>query len=76
MGRHSRKSEINRRRARRLKLGKLRRRYAAAKTEGERSKVVDKLRLVAPSLSKEWFQPAPAPAAKKVEAPSRSPVPA
>lgn len=65
MGRHTRKSEINRRRQRRQKLGKLRRRYAAAKTDGERSKLVDRLRRVAPGLTREWFQAAPATAAAK-----------
>jgi Family of unknown function (DUF6800) len=65
MGRHDRKSEINRRRARRLKLQKLRRRYAAAKNDTERSKLVDKLRLVSPAMSREFFTAAPAQGAGK-----------
>jgi hypothetical protein len=73
MGRHTRKSEINRRRTRRLKLAKLRRRYGAAKTDGERSKLVEKLQVVAPGLSKEWFQAAAGPGAKKGETASRTP---
>jgi len=65
MGRHARKSEINRRRARREKLVKLRRRYAAAKNDGERSKLVEKLRLVSSALTSEFFTAAPAPGAEK-----------
>jgi hypothetical protein len=38
----------------------VRKRYAAAKNDGERSKLVEKLRRVAPGLTKEWFQAAPA----------------
>jgi hypothetical protein len=65
MGRHTRRSEINRRRQRRQKLGKLRGRYAAAKTDGERSKLADRLRRVAPGLTKDWFQATAPPATQK-----------
>jgi hypothetical protein len=65
MGRHTRKSEINRRRQRRQKLKSVRKRYTTAKTESERSKQVEKLRRVAPGLTKDWFQASSAPAAAK-----------
>ena len=50
-----RKTEINRRRQRRQKLKKLRKRYAKARTEGERMNVLTKLQLVSPTASKEAF---------------------
>ena len=55
MGRHTRKSEINRRRTRRQRLVKLRRRYASAKNENERSQVLEKLTRVSPAVSREQF---------------------
>jgi hypothetical protein len=55
MPRHSRATEINRRQQRRQKLKKLRQRYAKAKTEGERINVLNKLRLVSPTATKEAF---------------------
>lgn len=55
MPRHTRKTEINRRQQRRKKLLKLRKRYAKARTEGERTNVLTKLKLVSPTASKEAF---------------------
>jgi len=55
MGRHDRKSEIRRRRKRREKLAKLRRRYAAAKTEAERAKVFEKALRISPTITREEF---------------------
>lgn len=63
-----RKTEINRRRQRRQKLKKLRKRYAKARTEGERTNVLTKLQLVSPTASKEAFIaaiPPPKPKAEK-----------
>ena len=65
MGRHTRKSEINRRRQRRQKLSKIRKKHAAAKTEGERTKQVDRLRRVSSGLTAEWFKATAAPAPEK-----------
>lgn len=55
MGRHARKSEINRRRARRQKLLGLRQRYAAAKTESERAKVLERVRRLRPAPTQQDF---------------------
>ena len=65
MGRHTRKSEIKRRRQRRQKLVKIRKRHAAAKSDGERTKQVDRLRRVSASLTADWFKAPAAPAAEK-----------
>jgi hypothetical protein len=48
-------AEINRRRRRRKKLTKLRKRYAKARTEGDRTNVLIKVKLVSPNASKEAF---------------------
>ena len=57
----SRKSEIRRRRARKEKIALLRKRYAAAGSEGDRSRVVEKLRRISPTFKLEEFvKPIPA----------------
>ena len=50
MGRSIRQSEITRRRQRRQKMLKLRKKYAKARTEGERKFVLSKVVLVAPTV--------------------------
>jgi hypothetical protein len=55
MGRQQRMIDINRRRARHSKLGKLRKRYAAARNDSERQKVLAKVARVAPTITKERF---------------------
>lgn len=57
----SRRSEIRRRRTRTEKINQLRKRYAGAKTDAERTKLVDKLKRVSLGLTVEHFaKPAPA----------------
>lgn len=57
----SRRSEIRRRRTRTAKISQLRKRYTAAKTDAERSKLADKLKKVSLGLTVEHFaQTAPA----------------
>ena len=51
----SRKSEIRRRRARKEKIALLRKRYAAATSDGERNRMLEKLRRVSPTFSMEEF---------------------
>ena len=51
----SRKSEINRRRARKHKIALLRKRYAAAASEGDRNRVVEKLHRISPTFPTEEF---------------------
>ena len=51
----SRKSEIRRRRARREKIALLRKRYAAASSEGDRNRILEKLRRLSPTFSVEEF---------------------
>ena len=51
----SRKSEIRRRRARKEKVALLRKRYAAAKSEGDRARIVEKLRRLSPTFSMDEF---------------------
>jgi len=51
----SRKSEIRRRRARKEKVALLRKRYAAAKSEGDRAHIVEKLRRLSPTFAMEEF---------------------
>jgi hypothetical protein len=64
-----RATEINRRQQRRKKLKKLRKRYAKARTEGDRQNVLAKLRLVSPTASHEAFLAAiPPPKAKSDKA--------
>lgn len=62
-----RATEINRRQQRRKKLKKLRAKYAKARTEGERTNVLTKLKLVSPTASKEAFIAAIPPAKAKPE---------
>ena len=51
----SRKSEIRRRRARKEKIALLRQRYASAPSDGERNRLLEKLRRVSPTFSMEEF---------------------
>jgi len=51
----SRKSEIRRRRARKEKIALLRKRYAAATSDGDRSRITDKLRRLSPTFKVEEF---------------------
>jgi len=51
----SRKSEIRRRRARKEKIALLRKRYGAASSEGDRARIVEKLRRLSPTFSMEEF---------------------
>ncbi len=51
----SRRSEIRRRRTRTEKIDKLRKRYAAAKNDAERSKLTDKLQKVSIGISLDQF---------------------
>jgi len=55
MARSIRQSEITRRRQRRQKMLKLRKKYAKARTEGERKFVLSKVVLVAPTVTAEQF---------------------
>lgn len=67
MPRHSRRTEIDRRQGRRKKLKKLRKRYAKARTEGDRVNVLAKVRLVSPTATKESFLAAIPPSKPKAE---------
>lgn len=51
----SRKSEIRRTRARKEKILLLRKRYAKAGSEGERDRIIEKLKRVSPTFSLEEF---------------------
>lgn len=51
----SRRSEIRRRRTRTEKISQLRKRYAVAKTDAERTKLVEKLKKVSLGLTVEHF---------------------
>jgi len=51
----SRKSEIRRRRTRKEKIAFLRKRYAAASSEGDRNRVVEKLHRLSPTFKVEEF---------------------
>ncbi len=51
----SRRPEIRRRRARKETIAKLRRRYAKASSDAERSRIVDKLQRVSRGLTAEEF---------------------
>jgi len=51
----SRNSEIRRRRARKEKIALLRKRYAAASSEGDRNRIVEKLRRLSPTFKLEEF---------------------
>ena len=51
----SRNSEIRRRRTRKAKIALLRKRYATAASEGDRARIVEKLRRLSPTFSIEEF---------------------
>ncbi len=51
----SRTSEIRRRRTRKEKIALLRKRYAAAASEGDRTRFLEKLRRISPTFSMEEF---------------------
>ena len=51
----SRRPEIRRRRARKETIAKLRRRYAKASSDAERTRIVEKLRRVARGLTVDEF---------------------
>lgn len=55
MARQDRRWEIRRRRNRRKKLAKLRARYAAARTNAEKEKILAKVFRVAPTVTREMF---------------------
>jgi hypothetical protein len=57
----SRRPEIRRRRTRKDKIASLRRRYAAAKSDGDRNQVFARVKLLSPSITLEQFT-APLPA--------------
>ena len=50
-----RKTELHRRRKRKEKLGKLRKKFLLAKTSQEKEQILEKVRRIAPWLSKEEF---------------------
>ncbi|MEZ6061614.1 MAG: DUF6800 family protein [Planctomycetaceae bacterium] len=56
MGRVERNREIARRRKRRVQIGKMRKRYAAATSEGEKAEILAKARRMTPFIELE--QPA------------------
>jgi hypothetical protein len=58
MGQQVRKREIRRRRSRRRKLAQLRKRYAAARTDGERNHLLAKLVKVSPLVTAEHMMTA------------------
>ncbi|PIR48475.1 hypothetical protein COU80_04455 [Candidatus Peregrinibacteria bacterium CG10_big_fil_rev_8_21_14_0_10_55_24] len=51
-----RQREIHARRIRQRKLAHLREQYSAAKSSTEKSKIIDRVAKIAPSLTKEAFQ--------------------
>lgn len=55
MSNPSRKSEIRRRRARKEKVSLLRKRYANAKSDADRKKILEQLQKVAKGMSSEQF---------------------
>ncbi len=55
MAHSTRRNELHARRARRQRLKKLRARYAKAKTNAEKDKILEKVSRVAPSVSREQF---------------------
>jgi hypothetical protein len=55
MSNPSRKSEIRRRRTRKEKVALLRNRYATAKTDADRKKILERLQKVAKGMSSEQF---------------------
>lgn len=55
MGAFTKRWVIDRRRGRRQKISLLRKRYAAAKSEGDRSAIIKKAQQVSPQMSVEEF---------------------
>jgi hypothetical protein len=55
MGAFSRRPEIDRRRARKEKMLKLRRRYATAKNESDRRAILDKVYKLSPGMTVAQF---------------------
>jgi hypothetical protein len=55
MAHSTRRNELHARRVRRRHLKKLRERYAKAKTGGDKERILEKVRRVAPGLSSEQF---------------------
>jgi len=55
MGAFSKRWVIDRRRARKQKIDKLRKHYVAARSEGDRNSILAKVRLVSPQMSQEQF---------------------
>ena len=55
MGAFTKRWTIQRRRARRLKLNRLRKRYGEARSEGDRASIVAKARQVSPQMTAEEF---------------------
>ncbi|MBU0458362.1 hypothetical protein KJ652_07440 [Patescibacteria group bacterium] len=51
-----RQRELHARRSRKKKLAQLREQYAAAKSASAKTKILDKVSLIAPSLTKEDFE--------------------
>jgi hypothetical protein len=51
----SRRPEIRRRRVRKVKISKLRSRYAKAGSDADRQKFFDKAKVLAPQLTREEF---------------------
>ena len=60
MSKPSRRSELRRRRARKEKVTLLRKRYAAASSESDHKKILDKLKKVAPTIAANRFTEAAA----------------
>jgi hypothetical protein len=55
MSNPSRKSEIRRRRTRKEKVSLLRKRYATAKSDGDRKRIMEKLQKVAKGMASDQF---------------------
>lgn len=55
MGAFTKRWIIDRRRARKQKIEKLRKRYVAARSDGDRNSILVKVRLVSPQMSQEQF---------------------
>lgn len=51
----SRRSELRRRRARQDKVALLRKRFAAATSESDRNRILDKVKKVAPTITPDQF---------------------
>lgn len=55
MGAFTKRWIIDRRRARKQKIEKLRKHYVAARSDGDRDSIIAKVRLVSPQMSQEQF---------------------